>query len=68
MINILNKSDVRKIQFTIAINFTSSKGIGKEGAVHSRSDIIEMMTYDKADAVIEEISESLLDIKLGWKR
>ena len=36
--------------------------------MHSRSDIIENMTYDKADEVIEEISESLLDIKLGWKR
>ena len=36
--------------------------------MHSKSDNIEIMIYDKADEVIKELVESLLiHIKLGWK-
>ena len=36
--------------------------------MHSKTDNIEIMTYDKADEVIEERSESLLSKhQIGWK-
>lgn len=38
----LQKSYTWKTQLTIPINFISSKGIDKEGTVHSKSDNIEV--------------------------
>ena len=52
----------------IAINVVSSKDIDEEHEVHSKSDNVDIMIYDKAREVIEELFESLLtDIKLNWK-
>ena len=64
--NNLQKSDTWKIQLTVAIDFISSKDIGEERVIHSKSDKIEIMSHDKADEVIEELSNHFfLDIKLG---
>ena len=49
------KSDTQKIQLTIAINFISSKDIGKERVMHSKSDNIEIMINEKVDEVITSI-------------
>ena len=46
--NNLKKSDMRKIQLAISINFTSSEDNDKERVIHSISDNIEIMIYDKA--------------------
>ena len=50
------KSDTLKIQLTIAINFISSKDIGKERVMHSKSDNIEIMINEKVDEVITSIT------------
>ena len=42
-------------------NVICSKDIDEERVVHSKSDNVRMMTYDKADEIIEELSESLLN-------
>ena len=53
---------------TIAINFITSKDNDKECVIHSNSDNIKFMIYDKADEVTEDLFESLLkDIELDWK-
>ena len=46
-----------KTQLTVAINFISSKDINEECVIHSKSDNIEAMAYDKADEVIKELFE-----------
>ena len=46
------------MQLAIAINFISSKDIDEERTMHSKGDNIEVMTYDGANEVIEEIFES----------
>ena len=48
-----------KMQLAFAINFISSKDINEERTMHSKGDDIEVMTYDGANEVIEEIFESL---------
>ena len=55
-----------KVQLTIAINFTYSKGNNEERVMHSKSDNIEFMTYDSADKVTEELFESLLNRYQNW--
>ena len=55
IINNIKKSDIWKIQLTIAINFVSFKGYDEEHEMHSKSDNIQIMIYDIADEVIEEI-------------
>ena len=54
IINNLKKSDTRKIQLTIAINFISSKDNDGERVMHSKNDNIEIMINDKADEVTEK--------------
>ena len=58
-INNLKISDTWKIQLTLATNFMSSNDIDKEHVMHSKSDNIEIMSYDKADEVIKELLESI---------
>ena len=54
-----------EIQSTIAINFISFKDIDE--VIHSKSDNIKIITYDKADKVIKELFESLLErYWIGW--
>ena len=60
VINDLKKSDIWKIQLTIAINFISSKVNDKERVMHLRSDKIEIMINNKADEIIKELFQSLL--------
>ena len=50
-----------EIQLTIAVNFISFKDIDEEHAMYSKSDNKEIMIYDKAGEVIEELFEPLLD-------
>ena len=59
-INNLQKSDTWDIQLTIAINFVSYKDTEEEREMHSRSDNMKKMIYDKGDKVIEELFESFL--------
>ena len=49
---ILKISVTRKFQLTIAINFISSRNTDDGSTVHSNSDNIEIMIYDKANEVI----------------
>ena len=42
---------------TLFINFTSSKDSDEEQVMHKKSDNIEVMIYDNANEVIEEIFE-----------
>ena len=60
IINDVKKSNARKIQLTIAINFVSSKDNEEERVIYSKSDSIEIMINDKADDVIEEHFRPLL--------
>ena len=51
-----------------AINFITSKDNDKEWVIHSNSDNIKFMIYDKADEVTEELFEDIrLDCKQQWK-
>ena len=53
----LKKSDTWKIKLTLAINFMSSKNIDEKLVMHSKSDNIKIVIYDKADEVIRECFE-----------
>ena len=44
----------------IAINFAYSKDTDEERVMHSKSDNVEILIYDKADEVIQKLFESLL--------
>ena len=69
IINNLKKSDMWKIQLTIAINFIFFKDNNdEERDMQSKSDNIEIMMNREADEVIEEPFESFKkDIKIIWK-
>ena len=60
----LQKSDIWKIQLTIAINFISSKDVDEERLMHSKRDNIEFMSYDNANEVVNKLFESLLSTYL----
>ena len=57
ILNNLRKSGKLKIQLTIAINFIYFKGIDEKRVLHSKSDNIRIMTYDKANEVKAEFFE-----------
>ena len=63
----LKKSDRWKIQLTIAISFVSSQETDEECVMHSKSDNIKIMVYDKADIKLlrNVLNHFLIDIKLG---
>ena len=42
------------------MNFTSSKDTDEEWLTHSKSDNIEVMTYDNLDKIIEKLFDLLL--------
>lgn len=54
IINDLQKSDKQEIKLIIAIKFISSKNNDEEHDMHSKSDNIDIMAYDKTDEVIED--------------
>ena len=56
IINYFKKSDTRKIQLTIAINFISSIANDEGCVMHSKSDNIEIMINDET---IKELFDSL---------
>ena len=56
----LQKSDASIIHLTIEINFISSKDVDEKRVMHSKSDNIEIMPYDNANEVVNELFESLL--------
>ena len=56
----LQKSDTWNIHLTIPIKFTSSKDTNEKQAMNSKSDNIEIITYDNLEEIIEELLESLL--------
>ena len=53
-------SIISKILLTAAINLISSKDTDDECVMHSKSDNIKIMNYDKADEVMKELFDSLL--------
>ena len=53
------KSDIWRIQLTIANNFVSSLNNDGERIMHSKSDNIEIVINDEANEVIKELSDSL---------
>ena len=59
MINNLKKSEIWKIQLTLAMNFISSIDNNEERVMHSKSDNIEIMMNDEADEFIKELFDSL---------
>ena len=60
MDDLKEKSDIWKIQLTIAINFMFSKENDGERVMNSKSDSIENMINDKENEDMEESFESLL--------
>ena len=60
IIDYLNKSDTRKIQFMIMITFMSSKDNDEECVMHSNIDFKEMMINDKAEEVMGKRFQILL--------
>ena len=55
----LQKSDPWKVQLKVVINFISSKDANEKLTMHSKSDDVEVMTYDNLDKVIEELFDLL---------
>ena len=55
----LYRSDIWKIQLTIAINFISSKDTEEERAMHSTCDNIIFALYNDVNEVVNELIESL---------
>ena len=58
----LKTSDIWKVQLTIAINFITSKDADEERVLHSKSDLIEFMSYDNANKVVNKLFVSLFSI------
>ena len=60
MRNIINlqHADAWKIQFTIAINFISSKHAEEERVMHSSSGNIEFTPYSDANDIIDKLFKS----------
>ena len=58
----LEKFDTWKsiMNLKIIMNFTSSKDTDEEWLTHSKSDNIEVMTYDNLDKIIEKLFDLLL--------
>ena len=54
------KSGTWKVHLTIAVNFICSKDKGEEQLMNSKSDDIEVLTYDNANGAIKKIFELLL--------
>ena len=54
IVNNLKKSEMWKIQLTIANNFISSRNNNEECVMYSKSDNIEIVINDEADEVIKE--------------
>ena len=59
-INNLKKSNMWKIQLTIAVNFISFADNDEKCVMHSKSDKIEIMINDKGDEIIGKLFKSLL--------
>ena len=59
MIIDLQNSDTWQIQFTIAINFISSKDPEEECVMHTWCDNIEFTSYNDANEVADELFDSL---------
>ena len=55
----LQKSGAWEVQLTIAINFIYSKDADEEQVMHSKSDNIQLMTYDNANNFVDEPFETL---------
>ena len=51
-----------KIQWTMAINFISSKDSDETRTMHTKSNNVEIMMGSKTDEIIEELFESLLQL------
>ena len=65
IVNNLKKSEMWKIQLTIANNFISSRNNNEECVMYSKSDNIEIVINDEADEVIKErLFHLKIDIKL----
>ena len=47
-----------KIQLTIAFNFIFSKDVEEERLINWKSDNIKLTSYNDADEVVNEVSES----------
>lgn len=60
MITDLQKPGTWKIQSTIETSFIFSKDSNEEQLIHSKSDNINVMTYNNANEIIEEIFELIL--------
>ena len=52
-------SDTQKIQLTITINFIYSKDAAEKRVMHSRSDNKKFASYNDANKVVNELTESL---------
>ena len=55
----IKKSDIWKIQLTIANNFLSTIDNDEKCVIHSKSDNIEITINDESDEVIKELFDSL---------
>ena len=53
--NYLKKSSILKIHLATAINVVFHRETHEKHVMHSKSDNIEIMIYDKANEVIKEI-------------
>ena len=57
IINNLKKSDMQKIQLTIANNFISSIDNDEERVMHSKSNNIEIIINDEADELFDSVKK-----------
>ena len=55
----LQKSVTWNIELTVVINFIFSKDTDKEQVMHSNTNHVDIITYDNANKVIENVFESL---------
>ena len=56
--NNLEKPDTGKIQLKISLDFVSSKDTDEEHVLHSNSDNIGIIIYNKPNKVIKEVFKS----------
>ena len=56
----LQESDTRKIQLTIQLILTSSKGVEEEPVMNLKSNNTKLMSFDNVNDIVDELFKTLL--------
>ena len=56
----IQESDTKKIQLTIQLILTSSKGVEEEPVMNLKSNNTKLMSFDNVNDIVDELFKTLL--------